>query len=199
MDIMLATGNQGKVKELQELLALIKNLGKVFYIKDYPDYPDVEETGSTFKENALLKAREAAKRTKLISLADDSGLEVDILGGEPGVHSARFAGEPKDDDRNIDKLLKSLEGVPEDQRQARFKCSLAIVTPDGQEFVTEGTVEGRIIFQRIGSGGFGYDPVFYVSEYGKTMAELPLEEKNRISHRAQAFDKALSILKNLLD
>jgi XTP/dITP diphosphohydrolase len=196
---MLATGNQGKVKELQELLALIKNLGKVFYIKDYPDYPDVEETGSTFKENALLKAREAAKRTKLISLADDSGLEVDILGGEPGVHSARFAGEPKDDDRNIDKLLKSLEGVPEDQRQARFKCSLAIVTPDGQEFVTEGTVEGRIIFQRIGSGGFGYDPVFYVSEYGKTMAELPLEEKNRISHRAQAFDKALSILKNLLD
>lgn len=199
MDIMLATGNMGKVKELQDMLVPFNHLGKVFCLNDFPDYPEVEETGSTFIENALLKAREAANRTGLISLADDSGLEVDILKGEPGVHSARFAGEPKDDNRNIDKLLKSLEDVPEDQRQARFKCSLAIVTPDGQEFVTEGAVEGRIIFQRIGSGGFGYDPVFYVREYGKTMAELSMEEKNKISHRAQAFAKAVSILKDLIN
>lgn len=177
MDIMLATGNKGKVRELQEMLIPVKNLGRIFFIGDFPDYPEVEETGSTFRENALLKAREAAARTGLISLADDSGLEVDALGGEPGVRSARFAGEPKDDDRNIDRLLNLLEGIGTERRGARFKCCLAIVTPDGGEYVTEGVCEGRILSERMGSGGFGYDPVFYLEKYKKQWQSCPLRRK----------------------
>lgn len=194
MEILLATGNRGKVKELQEMLE--KDI-KVLSLSDYPGFPEVEETGKTFAENALLKARRAALFSGLVSLADDSGLEVDALKGAPGVYSARFAGEPKSDERNIDKLLSELEGVPEKDRTARFRCSLALVTPDGREYLTEGTVEGIILEERRGTGGFGYDPVFYLPALAKTMAELSLEEKNRLSHRAQAFRKALPILKDI--
>lgn len=195
MQILLATANQGKVKELEEMLA--GEAISVLSLSAFPDFPEIEETGLTFAENALLKARAAAAWTGLVALADDSGLEVDALGGEPGVFSARYAGEPKDDERNIEKLLYKLEGIPEEERTARFRSSLAIVCPDGQEFLTEGKVEGRILFAKRGTGGFGYDPVFYLPERQKTMAELSLEEKNSLSHRAQAFRQAVPILKAL--
>lgn len=195
MRIILATQNQGKVKELRELL--VDEGIEVLSLRDIPDWEDVEENGVTFAENAALKARETVRRTGLIALADDSGLEVDALGGEPGVYSARYAGEPKDDERNNDKLLRRLESVDKDRRTARFRCALVLVTPEGIECLTEGVVEGKIINERRGTNGFGYDPVFYVPEFGRTMAELTLAEKNRISHRAQAFRKAIPILKSL--
>lgn len=195
MKILLATQNEGKVRELEELLA--DEDIKVISLKDIPDWEEVEETGSTFTENAALKARVGAQKSGLISLADDSGLEVDALSGAPGVYSARFAGEPKDDERNIDKLLTLLENVVDEERTARFRCALVVATPHGEEYCTEGTVEGKILRQRRGKGGFGYDPVFFVPDFGRTMAELSLAQKNKLSHRAQAFSKAIPILKNL--
>ena len=164
---------------------------------DIDNWEEVEETGSTFAENAIMKARIAAQRTGLVSLADDSGLEVDALQGAPGVYSARYAGEPKDDERNNDKLLKELEGVPDEQRTARFCCSLAVVSPTGEEFLTEGIVEGRILNERRGKEGFGYDPLFYLPDFGRTMAQLNLSQKNKISHRAQAFRQVVPRLKEL--
>lgn len=195
MKILLATQNQGKVKELQEMLADTQI--DVLSLHDIENWEDVEETGSTFAENASLKARAAAERTGYIALADDSGLEVDALDGAPGVYSARYAGEPKDDERNNDKLLKALEKVPDEERTARFRCALVIATPDGKEYLTEGTVEGRISRVRRGKDGFGYDPLFFMPDFGRTMAELTLTQKNKISHRAQAFQKAILILKEL--
>ncbi|KGK91506.1 purine NTP phosphatase [Desulfosporosinus sp. HMP52] len=195
MRIVLATQNKGKIRELQELLGDADI--EVLSLKDIEDWEEVEENGITFAENAALKAKAAVKKTGLIALADDSGLEVDALAGSPGVYSARFAGEPKDDERNNDKLLQELKGVADSQRQARFRCALVIATPDGKEFLTEGTVEGQILTERRGKDGFGYDPLFFVSEYQRTMAELTLSEKNRLSHRAQAFRKAIPILQTL--
>lgn len=195
MKIILATQNQGKLRELQELLA-DKGI-EVLSLQDIADWEDVEESGVTFADNAALKARAAVKKTGLIALADDSGLEVDALKGAPGVYSARFAGEPKDDERNNDKLLQQLESISDDKRTARFRCALMLVTPEGEEFLTEGTVEGQILRQRRGQDGFGYDPLFYVPEYARTMAELTLTEKNSLSHRAQAFRKVIPILQAL--
>lgn len=195
MKFLLATSNQGKVKELQDLLA--DEEIEVLSLQDIEGWQEVAETGKTFAENAAIKARAAAEKTGLISLADDSGLEADALAGAPGVHSARFAGEPKDDEANIDKLLKLLDDVPDEARTARFRCSLAVVTPSGEEYTTEGMVEGRILRQRRGKGGFGYDSVFYVPDFGRTMAELSVAQKNKLSHRAQAFHKALPILREL--
>jgi XTP/dITP diphosphohydrolase len=165
---------------------------------DFPELPEIEENGKTFAENAFIKARAAFQRTKIMPLADDSGLEVDALHGAPGIFSARYAGEPKDDERNIKKLLNELKDVPEEKRTARFRCSLAVITPDGQEQLLEGTVEGRILKEKKGKGGFGYDPVFYLPEFGKTMAELPMEVKNSISHRARAFQQLIPFLENIL-
>ncbi|KUO63844.1 MAG: non-canonical purine NTP pyrophosphatase [Gracilibacter sp. BRH_c7a] len=196
MEILLATANKGKVIELEEMLTGMDI--RVLSLSDFPGFPEIEETGATFAQNAFLKARKAAEITGLVSLADDSGLEVDALNGKPGVFSARYAGEPKSDERNIDKLLEQLNIVPELERSARFRCSLAVVAPDGQEFLAEGTVEGRILKSRKGSGGFGYDPVFFLPDMDKTMAELSLEEKNRISHRAIAFRKAVPIIQTLV-
>lgn len=196
MKVLLATANKGKVKELEEMLTDMDIT--VLSLSDFPDFPEIEETGTTFAENAYLKARKAVEITGLVSLADDSGLEVDALNGEPGVFSARYAGEPKSDERNIDKLLEELEGVPESRRGARFRCSIAVVVPGGEEFLTEGTVEGKILLARKGSGGFGYDPIFYLQGLDKTMAELSLDEKNRISHRAEAFSKAVPIITKLV-
>ncbi|MCO5385839.1 XTP/dITP diphosphatase [Desulfosporosinus sp.] len=195
MRIILATQNKGKIRELQELLA--DEEIEVLSLQDIKDWEEVEENGETFADNASLKAKAAVKKTGLIALADDSGLEVDALDGAPGVYSARFAGEPKDDERNNDKLLQLLETVADDQRQARFRCALVVATPEGEEFLTEGTVEGQILTQRRGTDGFGYDPLFFVPEYARTMAELTIAEKNKLSHRAQAFRKVIPILQAL--
>lgn len=195
MKIILATQNQGKIRELQELL--VDEPIEVLSLRDLPDWEEVEENGVTFADNAALKARVAAQKTGLIALADDSGLEVDALDGAPGVYSARFAGEPKDDERNNDKLLQQLEFTSDDKRTARFRCALVVVTPEGEEFLTEGSVEGQILRQRRGTDGFGYDPLFYVPEYARTMAELTLTDKNKLSHRAQAFRKVIPILQTL--
>ncbi|MDI6812285.1 MAG: XTP/dITP diphosphatase [Desulfitobacteriaceae bacterium] len=195
MKILLATKNQGKVSELEELLA--DEAIEVLSLLDLDNWEEVEEIGSTFMENAALKAQVAAKRTGLICLADDSGLEVDALNGAPGIYSARFAGKPANDEANIDKLLQLLEKVPDEERTGRFRCALVVATPDGQEYRTEGTVEGKILKQRRGQGGFGYDPVFFVPDFGRTMAELSLGQKNKLSHRAQAFRKAVPILLGL--
>nr|WP_253264079.1 XTP/dITP diphosphatase [Geobacillus sp. DSP4a] len=156
---------------------------------DFPDVPDVEETGSTFAENARLKAEAISRRFGCPVIADDSGLVVDALGGRPGVYSARYAGEDKNDARNIAKLLHELEGVPMEQRTARFHCALAVAIPGRPTAVVEAACEGYIAEAPRGEGGFGYDPVFYLPEKGKTMAELTPEEKNEISHRAKALAK----------
>ncbi|AFM02034.1 non-canonical purine NTP pyrophosphatase, rdgB/HAM1 family [Desulfitobacterium dehalogenans ATCC 51507] len=193
MKVLLATQNRGKVKELQDLLSGEEI--EVLSLEDLDHWEEVEETGSTFAENAAMKARIAAQRTGLVSLADDSGLEVDALQGAPGVYSARYAGEPKDDDKNNDRLLQELEGVPEEQRTGRFRCALVIAAPTGEEYLTEGTVEGRILNERRGKEGFGYDPLFYLPDFGRTMAQLNLSQKNKISHRAEAFRQAVPILK----
>ncbi|NLO97255.1 MAG: XTP/dITP diphosphatase [Peptococcaceae bacterium] len=216
MKILLATRNKGKVDELAELIAKSglttggytsvaggqangpKAGFSILSLNDFPDLPEIEESGLTFAENALHKARVAFGHTKIMTLADDSGLEVDALNGAPGVYSARYAGEPKDDERNIQKLLADLQGVPEEARTARFRCSLAVIIPDGREYLLEGVVEGRILQEKKGKGGFGYDPVFYLPELGKTMAELEMEEKNTISHRAQAFRQLIPLLEEVL-
>lgn len=195
MKVLLATQNSGKVRELVELLA--DEEIEVLSLKDVPAWQEVEETGATFAENAAIKARVGVEKTGFITLADDSGLEVDALNGAPGVYSARFAGEPKDDERNNDKLLALLENVPDEQRTGRFRCALVVATPQGDEYLTEGTVEGKILRQRRGTGGFGYDPLFSIPDFGRTMAELSLAQKNKLSHRAQAFRKAVPILENL--
>lgn len=186
--VIFASSNQGKIKEVASILekfhVSVKSLADIGYLDD------IEETGDTFEENALIKARAIANRHGLTVIADDSGLEIDALGGAPGVYSARYAGEPKCDDANIEKVLKELTGrTDKSPFTARFVCVLVVVTPEGEETVVRGTCEGVIIDELRGAGGFGYDPIFYLPEKEKTMAELTQEEKNAISHRAQAFEK----------
>ncbi|MDR1961083.1 MAG: XTP/dITP diphosphatase [Gracilibacteraceae bacterium] len=193
--LMLATHNAGKLREITELAA--PGGFTVLSLVDFPELSAVEETGETFAANALLKARAACRATGLLTLGDDSGLEVAALGGLPGVHSARFAGEDQCDRRNNDKLLAALRSVPTAERTARFRCVMAIVTPAGDEYTVEGTVEGLIAERPRGAGGFGYDPLFYLPASGMTMAELPLAEKNRISHRGQALRRALDVLRTI--
>lgn len=188
--IVLATANPGKIRELRSLLP--PNVEVVSAPALGIRLPP--ETGETFVENALLKARVAAQESGLIALADDSGLEVDALGGRPGVHSARYAGEHADDAQNIARLLRELRHVPLSQRTARFRAVVAIVAPDGREAVVEGTVKGCIAEKPRGRGGFGYDPVFIPCGHDRTFAEMTLEEKNRLSHRAQALQRAVPIL-----
>ena len=190
-EIVLATGNKGKVKEFEGLLHGIAV--RIIGLGDLESPPEVVEDGETFMENALKKARTIAKYSGRPALADDSGLAVDALGGKPGVYSARYSGEGATDEKNIDKLLRELGDT--EHRSARFVCSLALVTPDGEETVVSGECEGVILTGPRGSGGFGYDPVFYLPEYGKTMAEIPADLKNRISHRAHAAEKLVRILK----
>lgn len=196
MKMIVATRNLGKLKEYKSLLADLPL--DLYSLADYPAIPAIEETGASFSENAFLKARFVKSYTGLLTLADDSGLEVDFLQGAPGVHSARFAGEPSDDRRNNRKLLDLLEGVPPDLRTARFRCAIAVVTSGGEEESVEGTCEGLIQDQETGDKGFGYDPLFFLPELGKTMAELDLEEKNKISHRAKALKKAKGLLLELV-
>ena len=184
MKIFIATKNQKKLKELKRIL--IPMGFEVLCENDYNEgFPDVEETGETFEENALIKARAGLKNTGLISVADDSGLCVDYLGGAPGVYSARYAGEPADDKKNNTKLLKALDGLDTVQRTAKFVSTIACVFPDGREFTVRGECPGYIAKEPQGNGGFGYDPLF-ISEKG-CFAVISAEEKDSISHRGKAI------------
>ena len=187
MKIVVATKNAHKVKELSEMLAL-DGLSLVT-LSDMGFTGEIEENGSTFAENALIKARTAARLYGLPALADDSGLCVDALDGEPGIYSARYAstdGENASDAANVEKLLEKLKSIPSGERTARFVCAIALVTPDGSEKVVTGACEGVITSEVRGKGGFGYDPVFYYVPYCKTFGEATEEEKNKVSHRANA-------------
>jgi XTP/dITP diphosphohydrolase len=190
--LVLATRNPHKVAEMGSML---KDLGvRVRSLAEFDGAPEVVEDGSTYEENALKKARSAAAFTGKPSLADDTGLEVEALDGRPGIHAARFAGEQCSFQDNITKLLTVLKGVPRERRGARFVCVLAFVGPDGREELVRGELEGRITEEPAGIGGFGYDPVFFSPEAGKTLAELSPEEKNRISHRHRAVNMARVLL-----
>lgn len=193
MKIVLATGNPGKVRELSRLLE-----GTGIQVLPQSDFgvPDAEETGLSFVENAILKARNAAAHTGLPAMADDSGIEVDALNGAPGIYSARYAGPECDDDANNRKLLDALGDIPDDERAARFHCVIAYLrhAEDPSPVITEGMLEGRITHAPRGTGGFGYDVVFELPERGLTTAELDPEEKNRISHRGQALARMLARL-----
>ncbi|MBE3587044.1 MAG: XTP/dITP diphosphatase [Thermoanaerobacteraceae bacterium] len=195
MELVLATRNPGKVRELSQMLAPLGY--EVVSLDRYPGVPEIVEDGATFKDNAVKKAATVARHTGRLALADDSGLEVDYLGGAPGVHSARFAGGGHNDRANNEKLLKLLSGVPAEKRSARFRCVVAVATPEGRVFTAEGTCEGIITTEPRGEGGFGYDPLFLVPEYGKTFAELEPAVKNRISHRGRALALAKEILAGL--
>lgn len=184
--LVIATKNKGKYLELKKMLGDIS-----FTLLSLEAFPHIEikETGTSFDENALIKARVTAKETGLPALADDSGLEVNALKGEPGIFTARYAGEHATDEDNIKKLLERLKNVPLDKRQARFMCSLALAFPDGKIFLEHGILEGFIALRPCGIEGFGYDPVFFVPDLGRTLSEISIDEKNRISHRAKALEK----------
>ena len=183
--IVVGTRNNGKVREIQTALADLP-----FAVVGLPetDIPDVEETGTTFQENAILKARHYCQFTGEYCLADDSGLEVDALDGEPGVYSARYAGLDATDAANNEKLLTVLKEVPPSGRTARFRSVLVLAGPDGSLLLVDGVCEGVILDEARGTGGFGYDPLFYMPSQGKTLAEMTIEEKNRISHRGNALN-----------
>ena len=196
--IVLASRNKGKIRELHELLAESGIAAEVLSLADFPELPEIEEDGATFQENAMKKATIVTAATGLITLADDSGLEVDVLGGQPGVMSARFAGSHGNDRANNALLLDKLQGLAESHRTARFRCAIAIAAPDGMIETCDGFCEGVIGFAPKGEGGFGYDPLFFIPEQGMTMAELPEGTKNRISHRAKAMQQAIAILPGFL-
>lgn len=196
MKIFLATRNNGKIEELNEMLR--QSDFEVVSIKDYPDFPEIVEDGDTFRENAVKKAKAASGQTGFLALADDSGLEVDALKGAPGIYSARFAGAEGDDNANNNKLLRLLADLPAEKRTARFRCVVAIAEPGGKVYTTEGVCEGVIATKPSGSGGFGYDPLFYMPEHKRTFAELDPGFKNRISHRGEAIRGAVEILKKFL-
>jgi XTP/dITP diphosphohydrolase len=193
MELVLATRNQHKVTEISGML---KDLGlRVRSLAEFRDAPEVIEDGTTYEENALKKARSAATFTGKPALADDTGLEVDALEGRPGVHAARFAGDRCSYQDNISKLLTLLKGIPRERRGARFVCVLALVMPDGREEMVRGELEGWITEEPVGAEGFGYDPVFFSPQAEKTLAELRPEEKNRISHRWRAIERARELFK----
>ncbi|VEF47437.1 nucleoside-triphosphatase [Bacillus freudenreichii] len=183
--VIIATKNKGKAKEFERLFSKYGITVKT--LVDVPEIPDIEETGETFEENAVIKAEAIAKISDSYVVADDSGLVIDALDGRPGVFSARYAGEEKSDEANIDKVLSELAGVSEEDRTARFYCALAIAGPDIETVTVNGTCEGLILNERRGAGGFGYDPIFYVPSEGKTMAEMSAERKSELSHRAAAM------------
>ncbi len=192
MRIVLASGNPGKIREIQAVLAPhgVKILPQTAF-----SITEIEETAPTFVENALLKARNASRFSGLPALADDSGLEVAALNGAPGVYSARYAGPDADDALNNAKLIEALQGIEEQERQARFRCVLAFVRHpyDSSPLIAEGAWEGVIAEQPLGNGGFGYDPLFFLPELGCTSAQLPPQEKNRLSHRGRALQRLLDL------
>ena len=192
-DIVLASSNPGKVREINQLLAELD-----LQVRPQSEFNvvDAEETGLTFVENAILKARNAARHTGLPAIADDSGIEVDALKGAPGIYSARFAGTGASDRDNLEKLLTELEDVPEEQRSARFQCLMVFMrhASDPTPLICQGTWEGRILTTARGDNGFGYDPVFFVPTHDCSSAELPAEVKNALSHRGQALRQLVSVL-----
>ena len=191
--LIFATGNAGKMKEIRMILA---DMGyEIRSMKEEGIDPEIIEDGTTFEENAVIKAKAVAALTDAIVLADDSGLEIDALNKEPGIYSARYMGEDTSYHVKNNNLIERLEGVPEERRTARFVCAIAAVLPDGKVLVTTGTIEGRIGYEERGENGFGYDPIFYVPEYGCTSAELTEEQKNEISHRGKALRAMRELLK----
>ena len=201
MKIFIATANKHKKEELLKILPTENNKGEKFEYFTFLDFPNLknpEENALTLKENAIIKAKSGFLQTGLATLADDTGLMVDALDGAPGVFSARYAFKDKADyEANNIKLLKELAGLPKEKRTARFRTICALALPGGEIIIKEGTVEGYITQDYFGTQGFGYDPIFEVKELGKTMASLTTEEKNKISHRGQAFSQIVPILKEL--
>lgn len=192
--IIFASNNQGKIKEVKQICSDMNV--EIISMKEAGIDLEVEEDGKTFEENALIKAEAIMKLTGEITIADDSGLEVDYLGGEPGVYSARYMGHDTSYDIKNKAIIDRLEGVEDKDRTARFVCAMAAVFPDGRHFTTRGTMEGIIGYEIKGSNGFGYDPIVYLPQYQKTSAELSPEEKNKISHRGEALEK---LKKQLVD
>lgn len=197
MKILIATTNQNKLRELKELLRDLPV--ELLSLRDFPACPAVEEDGKSFAENALIKARAVCAHTGMVTIADDSGLEVDCLSGRPGIYSARYAGDGTDDRGNYEKLLRDMQGVKPEERGARFCCVLAIVSPSGTEKVVTGEYRGVIITEPRGRNGFGYDPVFLDTASGLTFAEMEPGQKNKISHRARALQELRKILPDFLD
>jgi len=194
LELLLATKNAGKIIEIKELLAVLSF--RLRSLNDFADVIEPEETGANFIENAVLKAQSYASQTGLSTLADDSGLEVEALGGAPGVFSARYAGEGATDSERIEKLLKELDETQNENRRARFICAIAIASATGEiQFVAEGVCDGRIALTASGEGGFGYDPVFVPNGFSKTFGELSSGTKQQISHRAQATFKIIQYLR----
>lgn len=194
--VIIATKNKGKAKDFE---AIFNPFGfEVLTLHDVADDMDVEETGTTFEENAILKAEALAERLQTIVIADDSGLAIDTLNGAPGVYSARYAGEEKSDDANMAKVLTELADVGDDKRTARFCCAIALAGPDMETKTAFGTCEGVIAREKKGTNGFGYDPIFFVPSLGKMMAELGPSEKAAISHRGNAIKQIKAEIPNLL-
>lgn len=196
MKLVLATRNKNKIKEIEHALAGLDL--ELLTLDQFPQAPEVEEDGTTLEENALKKARAIFNATHILTMADDTGLEVDFLNGQPGIYSSRFAGEGASYDDNCNKLLALMKAVPKEQRRARFRCIVAFVGP-GIERLLEGSCEGFITSEKRGSHGFGYDPIFYVPQYDQTFAEMPLELKNKISHRGVALQQAKKVLHQLMN
>ena len=190
--VIFATGNENKLIEIRQILG---DSLQVLSLKEAGVTANILEDGKTFEENAIIKAREVCRLTGQIAMADDSGLEIDWLGGEPGVYSARYLGEHTDYHTKNNTLIRRLSGVPDAQRTARFVCVIAAAFPDGRILTAPGVMEGRIGYEEKGENGFGYDPIFYLPEYGCTSAQLSMEDKNAISHRG----KALREMRRLLD
>lgn len=190
MRLILATSNKGKLKEVKEILPEydIVTMGEMGINED------IEENGTTFEENAYIKAKFIADRLNAVTIADDSGLEVDYLDGAPGIYSARFAGEGATDKDRNEKLLSLLKDVPFEKRTARYVCAIAIVFPDGEKHIFKQTCEGYILDEEVGNGGFGYDPLFYFPEFKTSLANVPLDVKNTVSHRSKALEELKKFL-----
>ena len=193
MKIVLATHNEDKCAEMTAILDELPI--QLLSLEDFPEIGEIEENGSSLEENALIKARTVHSITKLLSWADDTGLEVDVLGGKPGVYSARYAGENCSYSDNVQKLLQKMENIPADKRIAHFKTAIALVG-ENMELVSEGVVEGMITTKPKGVGGFGYDSVFYVPDKNKTYSEMKMTEKNQISHRGKAIQNMIKLLQS---
>lgn len=198
MKLVIATGNKNKILEIKDKFSDAGHL-EIIPLSEFSGVPDIIEDADSFSGNAMKKARVIRDFTGLPSMADDSGLVIDALNGEPGVYSARYGGDGLTDIDRYNLVLEKMKNIPDEKRCARFVCSIAIAMPDGREFSTDGICEGRIAIVPCGENGFGYDPVFYLPEYGRTMAEIALEIKNRISHRGKALDLASGIIKRLSD